>query len=209
MQPPFYNQPVVNWARQALAQPVDIRLRFATRWARMIVYLLLFSIPLLFIAAMAFLKLTGGTEARWAGIVLCGGVMTLPVVLIIALGSFVRQKFAKSLNVSGVRSSMGKTFLWENLYYVDHVSKIVRVANVSRKVEDNQIELVFSDGKAIIPPMIHDRERVWQLVNSIPAQVKWDGEVRSSQQSSTAAADKFNDFLNSLDQLTADRGKVR
>lgn len=199
MKSEFYNQPVVNWAQQNLAQSVEIRLRFASRWARLLVYALLFSIPVLIIAAFIFLKLTGGTEANWLGIFLCGGVLILPGIVIVLLGALTRQKLVKSLDASGVRSSMGKRFLWQNLYYIDHVSKITRAGGVSRKTEDNQLELVFADGKAIIPPLILDRERIWNLVNSIPAQVKFDGEVRTVQPQNMGA----EDFMKELERLAA------
>jgi hypothetical protein len=57
---------------------------------------------------------------------------------------------------------------------------------VSRRVKDNQLDLVFEGGKLIIPPMIHDRGRVWELINSMPAQVRDDGVPRETQ----AAADR-------------------
>jgi hypothetical protein len=62
---------------------------------------------------------------------------------------------------------------------VDHVSKTTREGGVTRKIEDNQLELVFADGKAIIPPLIEDRERIWALINTMPAEVRDDGEVRA------------------------------
>lgn len=203
MQQKFYNQPVVNWANQTLAQPVEIKLLFASRWARLLVYALLLSIPLLIIATFIFLKLTGGTDAQWGGIFLCGGVMILPAIVIILLGASTRQKFVKALDTSGVKSSMGKRFLWENLYYVDHVSKITRVGGVSRKTEDNQLELVFADGKAIIPPLIYDRERIWSLINSIPVQVKFDGEIRSAQPQNPAGGMDFDDIAKAMDEMKA------
>ena len=49
---------------------------------------------------------------------------------------------------------------------------------MSRRVKDNQLDLVFEGGKLIIPPMIHDRGRVWGLINSMPAQVRDDGVPR-------------------------------
>lgn len=200
MQKEFYNQPVVNWAKHNLAaQPIEIKLLFGSRWVMWLVYLLLYSIPLLIVAASIFLKLTGG-EGTWLGVVLCSGVMLAPPSLIVLLGAITRQKFVKSLDAGGIRSSMGRRFLWENLYYVDHVSKITRVGNVSRKIEDNQLELVFADGKAIIPPLIKDRQRIWDLINSIPAQVKFDGEIKTAQ----PQANIGEYFMKELERLAAE-----
>ncbi len=195
MQNQFYNQSAVNWARQNLPQPVEIKLLFGGRWQRILVYALLFSIPLLIIAGVIFLKLTGGNQTSWFGVFLCSGALLLPCFVIVLVGIFTRQKLVKSLAASGVKSSMGRIFLWENLYYIDHVSKIFRAGGVTRKIEDNQLELVFADGKAIIPPLIKNRDQIWNLINSIPAQIKDDGQVRAAP-----ADPRIEDLLKALNK---------
>ena len=201
MKDQFYNQPVVNWAQQNLSQPAEIKLLFGQNWKMFLVYALLLSVPLLIIASFISLKLTGGTQASWWGVFLCGGVLLLPCFVIVLVGVFTRQKFVKSLDAGGVNSSMGRRFLWANLFYIDHVSKTTRVANVTRKIEDNQLELVFADGKAIIPPLIQDRERIWNLINSIPAQVKFDGEIKSVQPPNTVENTGADNFMEELERL--------
>jgi hypothetical protein len=32
--------------------------------------------------------------------------------------------------------------------------------------------LIFEGGKVVIPPLIHDRAAVWDLVNALPAEVR-------------------------------------
>ena len=181
MQNEVYNQPVVNWAKQNLPQSVEIKQRFASSGARILIYALLFSIPVLIVAGFVFLKLQGKSEASWWGVFLCGGVLMIPPAVIILLGALTRQKLVKSLDADGVRSSMGRRFLWQNFYYVDHVSKHSNFGGVRRVVKDNQLELVFADGKAIIPPLIENREQIWNLINSMPAQVRDDGVVREAK----------------------------
>ena len=170
------NAPTADWARQNLLQPVPIRLRHGSI-ARTLISLLLFAVPLLIIAALSLLKLSGSArQTSWWGILLFGAVLAIPAVAILLLGSRTRQGLARSLDATGVTSVSGRRFRWEDLAYVDHVSKIEREAHVTRKIEDNQLELVFSSGKVIIPPLIENREQVWSLVNSMPAQVRHDGE---------------------------------
>lgn len=199
----FYNQPVVNWAKQNLVKPVEIKVLFSSRLGRIIVYGLLFSIPLLIVGCLIFLKLTGSATqgASWVGIVLCGGVLFVPCLVIILVGMFIQQKFVKSLDVNGVNSSMGRKFLWENLYYIDHVSKHTRIGGVSRVTKDNQLELVFADGKAIIPPLIQNRENIWSLINSIPAQVKFDGEIQTIQSQTSTENINADNFMEGLSKL--------
>ena len=200
MQNQFYNQPAVDWAKQNLAQPVEIKLLFGGRWKMLLVYALLFSVPLLIIALGAVRVLTEKIENGWFGLFACNGILLLPCFVIVFVGAYMRQKLVKSLDASGVKSSLGRKFLWENLYYIDHVSKSMRVANVSHKIEDNQLELVFADGKAIIPPLIKDRERIWNLINSIPAQVKFDGKIVTAQPQNNIG----EIFMKELERLTAE-----
>ena len=212
MQQTFYNQPVVNWAKQNLSQPVEIKLRFASRGARIFLYLLLFSIPLLIIAGLIARKIQEGDKLGWRGVFLCGGVMLIPPFVIVLIGILTRQKLVKSLDAGSVKSFLGRKFLWENLYYVDHVTKITRVGGVTRRIKDNQLELVFADGKAIIPPLIFDRERIWSLINSIPAQVRDDGEIRKTEPlaKSRAGADgnqNFDEIVKAMQELKAEQDR--
>jgi hypothetical protein len=202
MQSEFYNQPVVNWAKQNFPQPVEIKLRFASRWAKSFIYLLLYLVPILIIAGLIARKLSEGDKLRWMGVVLCGGVMLIPPSVIVLIGVLTQQKLVKSLDADAVKSSMGRRFLWQNLYYVDHVSKITRAGRVTRKTEDNQLELVFADGKAIIPPLIYDRERIWNLINSIPVQVRDDSVVRENQSDGNAEGTiSMDEILKMIESL--------
>jgi len=113
--------------------------------------------------------------------ILLGVVLLVPAGVIVLLGARTRQTLVESLDADGVSITGGRRFLWDNLQYVDHVSKTTRDGGVTRKIEDNQLELVFANGKAIIPPLIDDRERIWALINTMPAQVRDDGQVRAGR----------------------------
>ena len=86
---------------------------------------------------------------------------------------------------------------------MDHVTKITRVGGVTRRIKDNQLELVFEGGKLVIPPLIHGRAGVWALVNAMPAEVRDDGVTRANRvptagQSQSRAQEDLMAFLNSL-----------
>lgn len=199
MQTEFYNQPVVDWALRNLPVPVEIKVRFASRRGRIIAYLLLFTAPLAFIL-LGFVTLLigafamGGSSVHYKTAVrlfVWGGITLIPtggIALVLSLfmrGT--RPMFPKSLDARGITASSGQKFLWEKLYYVDHVSKwISRGELPNRKIKDNQLELVFENGKVIIPPLIQHREKIWNLVNSIPVQVRDDGEIRKIEPRATA-----------------------
>jgi hypothetical protein len=205
MQSEFYNQPVVDWAKQNLSRPVEIKLRFGSRWGKIFTYLLIFIVPLTFITIGVVLKLIGGVDPVSSnGALVCGFVLLIPFGIIALIGIFTQQKFVKSMERDGVKSSLGRKFVWSKLYYVDHVSK----RHVSRKIEDNQLELVFENGKAIIPPLIHDRERIWSLINSMPVQVRDDGEIRQVGRPENAAqTPAFDDIVKAMGELKAEHDR--
>ncbi|MEP6789377.1 MAG: hypothetical protein ABJB40_13145, partial [Acidobacteriota bacterium] len=141
---------------------------------RAILYLPLFGLmPLLLI----YLKLSGGTQEGWFFLSFCSGVMMLPGLVVVLIGIVMRQRFVKVLDDEGATSGRAKKYLWKDLHYVDHASGYRR----SSKIKDNQINLVFADGITTIPPLIHDRDKVWALINSMPAEVRFDGKVLTSQ----------------------------
>jgi hypothetical protein len=176
----YYNRAVADWARQNIRGRVEVRPLFSSRAGKIFVYALLFSIPAAFFAlgVLAF-ALGASDRSTVLGPFVFAFLISIPCGVIALLGAYVRRGFARSLDPDGVSGSLGLRFHWGKLYYVDHVTKHVRAGGVSRRVKDNQLELVFEGGKAIIPPMIHDRAAVWSLINSMPAEGRDDGVPRS------------------------------
>src|SRR4026207_2069432 len=110
------NQPVVDWAKQNVRQPVHIRLR-SGKGARTLMYVLLFSVPFLIVSCQSFLKLSGFAKGvSWWGIFLLGFVLVIPAGVIVLLGGRTRQTLVESLDADGVRIARGRRFLWENLH---------------------------------------------------------------------------------------------
>jgi hypothetical protein len=178
----YYNLPVADWARQNIRGRVEVRTLFGSRVGRILTYALLFSVPGAFIALGLILFALGARAKDGVGaLIFFGFLMLIPCGMIALLSAYVRRGFAKSLDAEGVSGAFGQRFPWGKLYYVDHVTKHFRVGGVSRRIKDNQLELVFEGGKLIIPPMIHGRAEVWALVNSMPAQVRDDGAPRAGR----------------------------
>ena len=171
----YDNQQVAEWARQNIPRPVIVRTMFSSQLGKIFTYLLLFSIPLFFfLLGIVALILGAKDPSTRYGPFVFAFILLFPCGLIALLSAYVRRSFARSLDANGVSGSFGVKYPWNKLYYVDHVSKRMR----TRQVKDNQLELVFEGGKLIIPPLIHDRDAIWQLVNSIPVQVRDDGQPR-------------------------------
>ena len=204
------SEAVVNWAKQNVPQPIQIRI-LGGKGLRTLMYVLLFSIPFLIVSCQSYLKLAGfAKDVSWWGIFLLGFVLLIPVGIIILVGARTRQTLVKSLDAGGVSSSLGRRFRWEDLSYVDHVSKITRESGVTRKVEDNQLELVFSNGKVIIPPLIHERGWIWALVNSMPVQVRDDGQVREARPGPVSGtAPSFDDIVKTMGEMKAQHDRAK
>jgi hypothetical protein len=162
-------------------------------------------VPGAFIALGLVLFALGARAKDGVGALLFFGfLMLIPCGVIALLGAYVRRGFAKSLDAEGVRGAFSQRFPWGKLYYVDHVTKHVRAGRVSRRIKDNQLELIFEGGKLVIPPMIHGRAEVWALVNSVPAQIRDDGVPRAFHVPAAIGGQKKPEedlmaFLNSLD----------
>jgi hypothetical protein len=175
----YYNGPAADWARQNIRGRVEVRPRFSSRPGRVFTYALVFCAPGAFIALGLLLFALGAGARDGAGALLFFGfLMLIPCGLIALVGAYVRRGFAKSLDAEGARGAFGQRFPWGKLYYVDHVTKHITASGGSRRIKDNQLELVFEGGKLVIPPLIHGRAEVWALVNRLPAEVRDDGVPR-------------------------------
>lgn len=171
----YYNGPAAEWARQNIKGRVDVIPLFSSRLGKIFTYALLFSVPgAFFVLGVIAFALGLGDRYVYGGTFGIGSLMLIPCGIIALLGIYVRVGFVRSLDADSVNGTRGKKFSWAKLYYVNHVTKHFRVGRVSRRIKDNQLELAFEGGKLIIPPLIREREMIWALINSMPAEVRHD-----------------------------------
>lgn len=175
----YYNQPVADWARKNIVGHVEVRPLFSSRAGMILAYSLVFCVPAAFFA-LGIVAFALGVRDPYVvqGPLFIGLLLLIPSGVIALLGAYVRRGFVSSLDAEGVSGSFGQRFLWVKLYYVDHVTKHIRAGGVSHRIKDNQLELVFEGGKLIIPPLIHDRAEIWDMINRMPADVRDDGAPR-------------------------------
>jgi hypothetical protein len=189
----YYNRPAADWARQNISGRVAVRPLFSSRAGVILTYSLIFCVPAAFFA-LGLLAFAVGVRDRYVvgGSFFIGFLILIPCGMIALLGAYVRRGFARSLDAEGVSGAFGQRFPWGKLYYVDHVTKHFTTGMVRRKIKDNQLELVFEGGKVIIPPLIHDRASIWELINRMPAEVRDDGISREGRrQTADAEATKY------------------
>ena len=184
----IHNTPVADWAQRHIRERVELRVRFGSRRGRIFAYALLSFAPGSFIALGLLLFAVGaGSDSGAGSLLFFGLLMAIPCTLMAVVAARVRANFVTSLDGEGVRGSFGQRFPWSDLRSVDHVSKVVRLGGVRRRIPDNQIELVFEGGRLVIPPMIREREAVWALVDRLPAQVMDDGVPRDGREAVSGA----------------------
>lgn len=190
------NEPAVNWARQYLPQPVEVKIKEhkVLLVIAMALLVLIFGGIALAIYASAILSFMakGWTSQVTGGLV--GGTFFLVMLIafiggLILLGKFTRKHFAKYLDADGVRTRGGKTFRWADLYYLDYKRMNVKInphqlaasatqVALMAGVEKVTVNIVFAGGKAVIPPLIIDQRQILGLLNSIPFQRRENGTVK-------------------------------
>jgi hypothetical protein len=178
----YYNRPAAEWARQNIKGRVEVRTLFNSTKGKVFTYSLLFCVPAAFFV-VGVAAIVSGVKDKTSvyAAFFFAFVLLIPFGTIALLGVYVRRGFAKSLDAEGVNAPLGRKFQWGKLYYVDHVTKHFRAGGAGGKVKDNQLELVFEGGKLIIPPLIRERARIWELINSMPAEVRDDGVPRAGR----------------------------
>ena len=196
----FINQPAVNWAKQNLPQAVEVKLKGNSLGYKILLgfcfaflALIFLGIPLLFYISAIATFIHDGWNPKVSS-ALIGGTIFLMIFLAFAFGLFLlmrftRRKFAKFINAEGVTTRSGEKFVWEKLYFLDYKKVITQVngrafaANAVQSailagVEKVTIEMVFENGKAVVPPLIENQPQILALLNSIPVQRRDDGTVR-------------------------------
>lgn len=192
----FYNQPVVNWARQTLQTPVEIKLRYNSPIFIGVLFAILgiFFLGLpgaIFISGIYKLITEGWGEAL-------GGGLTLGTILLVVSGGFFlllvllrkmqRRKIAAVLISEGVQTTGGQKYLWENLYFLDYKQLNTRTtgnltASLTKEVmyagvKKITVELVFAKGKAVITPLISNQSEILGLLETIPVERRENGKIR-------------------------------
>jgi len=202
----FVNQPVINWACRYLQQPVEVKVKehkVLLAICFVILTVIFGGIALMFYVNAASALVTRGWGQMVAAPLIGGTFMLFVLVAIVGglllLGKLTRRNFAKYMNGNGVETRSGRKYDWADLYYLDY--KKVRNARVSiggagiaghlvasvassaaqavvyAGQEKVMVNMVFANGKAIVPPLIYNQPEILGLLNSMPVQRRQDGRV--------------------------------
>jgi hypothetical protein len=202
----FVNQPVINWASQYLREPVEIKVKdhkilLALCFA--FLGLIFGGIALLFYVSAVSTLVTKGWSQQVAGPFIGGTFMLFVLVAIVGgvllLGKVTRRNFARYISVDGVQTRNGQKYNWADLYYLDyrkvHNARVsVGGAGLAGRVvtgaassaaqaaifaghEKVTVEMVFANGKAVVPPLIVDQAQILGLLSTMPVERRADGKV--------------------------------
>jgi hypothetical protein len=193
---------VSQWAAQNLPEPLEVKLKADSIGAKIATYLLLFSVPLAFVALGLYMLVAAGQpQALAVGVIL----LVVFALLFLPLIYFSRRKAARAMDRAGVLTR-GKTgYQWERLQYVDYrlkrgsggvhgqgllpylISAVALALVRSRMAAGNPrakifdaVALVFDNGEALIPYGAKDAGALWDLVETIPAPARLDGQGDAS-----------------------------
>lgn len=196
----FINQPVVNWAKQKLANRVEVNLRYSSPVAKVFLgcavaflALVFFGLPI----ALGVGAIVKAIDQGWSDDVTRYLVVSVFMFLVFAalfsaiifLPRIPRRKFVRHLDSEGVETRSGQKYQWGKLYYLDY--KNVHIARGNFAVAATQaaimagskrvtVELVFEAGKAVIPPLTANQPELLGLLETMPVQRRDDGQVRQN-----------------------------
>lgn len=196
----FINQPVVNWARQNLPQSIEVKLKAESLGFKILLgiclaflALIFLGIPLLLYISAISTFLSEGWNSKVSG-GLGSGTFFLVVFGALASGfflliRFIRRNIAKVFNHEGVETRNGKKFSWENLYFLNYKKVSGKAYNrnlaavavnsaLFAGIEKVNIEMIFANGKAVVPPVIQNQAEILAMLNSIPVQRRDEGKIR-------------------------------
>jgi hypothetical protein len=102
-----------------------------------------------------------------------------------------RRKFVREISSDGVVTRGGQRYGWADLHYLDYQKLNTRInatttnqlaASATRSAilagaEKVTVEMVFANGKAVVPPLITNQQQVLALLNSMPVQRRNDDAV--------------------------------
>ena len=192
----FINQPVVNWVRQSLSQTVEVKLK--VRFS--IVFFFCFalfaipflSIPLWFYASAISVYLSEGWNLK-VSLGLFGGTIFLVIFGALAFGTFflmrlLRWSFVRFLSAEGVETFSGKRFGWQDLHFLNYKKVSTRVSGNNLEasiavpalyagIKKVIVDMIFANGKAVIPHFIENQPEILALLNSMPVQRRIEGKI--------------------------------
>ena len=180
-----------EWARKTMTEPIDVVGKYDSIVYRIILGLLFLVVPILLVFAGAAVLVASGNP--WLLIVgvfvflMMGGLFAF----IRLLAYFRRQRRITRIDAEGVNTGKGDRLLWADLQYLKYHKYRMRyhsgyykpnsglldiflidtaIAFIYRGTDRVTIEFGFTNGKALLPPLILRSKEIHSFVRSVPVQ---------------------------------------
>jgi hypothetical protein len=186
---PFSPHDIRQWAGKNLASPVEIHLKILS--VIVITCCTLYILPILFLLYSVVMLLIGGGGPQLLIISAAFfGLITVAIIIALAIGVPIRllseRKSVRFMDISGVETRNGDKYSWEQLQKINFVkangfrlhglgclinlilSPIINALMFSGS-SGMVSELIFTNGKAVVPPLIKDSKTIFELIKTIPA----------------------------------------
>jgi hypothetical protein len=178
------------WANSRLNPPVEIQLKFGGRGANGFLIFAAIFLGFFIIGPPVFLiiqRIYQGVPPEGLGFMLRGfGCLGIWILVGLAIMSAIfilptvstRRHLVKVMDTSGLTTRGGDRYLWRDLKFVQYqevrwskkgAAAMTRDA-MFRGSKRISIDVVFENGKAIIPPLIKDQDAILALMETIPAE---------------------------------------
>lgn len=184
------SQQVAEWSQKNLSKPVEVQLRYKLMFSKILVvfgYIVLgvalLWLPCVFLIGAAYNFLTKGWSDSVAGGLVFGIILSVILgglfLAVVFLPLLTRRKIAATLSAEGVETRGGQKYAWQDLNFLEYKKENTRVhgnlaasltkAALFAGVKKVSVELVFANGKAVIPPLISNQPEIFALLETIPA----------------------------------------
>lgn len=182
-------QEIRQWAATNLSVPVEVRLKIIP--VIVVTCSSLYILPIIFSIYAVFMNLSGGGgpqllvfAAAFFGLITFCIIIGLLIAIPIRLLS--ERRSVRYMDASGIETRNGEKHSWEQLQKINFVKSsgvslhgLGCLVNLILSPILNALmfrgssrfisELIFVDGKAVVPPLIKDSKTIFELVKTIPA----------------------------------------
>lgn len=178
-------QLIANWATQNINGRTEVKLKYNSLAAKIILALFVFCLPIAAtIYGIVMMILSGFTSQSRAIFALAGFLYVLFAFVgafSLLISYFTRRKIVRFIDAEGVETRNKTKYCWEELQYLNYRKfRNVRGNLIAALIQSILfagsdriiIDLIFSNGKAIIAPLIFNQREINGLLGTIPAQHK-------------------------------------
>jgi hypothetical protein len=182
---------VAQWIRQNIQQPIEVVPKFTTLTSKIVVAVLFLALPAIAaVAGIADLVINRSMQTAKIWFLLSAllfGCMLFMAVIVLAARAVSNRSLIQYIDASGVTTRSKKQYSWNDLQQLKLIKARSGGVNLIQRIilaivfawmfkgtDGKTVQLIFTNGKANLAPLILDNNRIHALVRSIPVQTIGD-----------------------------------